>query len=174
MKYLLIVFLLFSNILFASQRIGFAFLYKAPTATAPTVSSIAPTSGTTAGGTGVTITGTGFVSGATATIGGTTCTSPSVSSSTTLTCTTGARSEGTVSATVTNPSTLSGTGGSYTYVAPLAVNVTCWDTADITGFLAVCASGDYSTASVNTNTVYGTFNRKIKYNCPSITANGTY
>ena len=63
----------------------------------PTVTSISPTSGALAGGTSVTITGTNFVTaggpptaGDTVTIGGATCTSPSVTSSTTITCTTGA------------------------------------------------------------------------------------
>lgn len=86
---------------------------------APTVSAISPTSGSTAGGTAVSITGTGFLTGATAAIGGTTCTSPSVVNSTTLTCTTGARSAATVSVVVTNTDAQSGTGsGLYTYVTP--------------------------------------------------------
>jgi len=117
-----------------SGSLSNAYTYQA----APTVSSVSPSTGTTAGGDAVTITGTGFLSGATAALGGTTCTSPNVTNSTTLTCTTGARSAGLVNAVVTNTDTQSGTGtNAFTYEAPFSPlslsNLTTWlDASDST------------------------------------------
>lgn len=126
MKLLLLIFVLcFAQISCARNNSGMIF-HRPPIASVPpTVVSISPTSGTTSGGTSVTITGTGIKAGATATIGGVTCTSPSVSPTTSMTCTTGAHAAGTVSAKVTNLDLLFGTGGSFTYVSPIPTNVVC-------------------------------------------------
>ncbi len=91
---------------------------------APTISAISPTIGATAGGTVITVTGTGFVTGATVTVGGVACTSVNVSSGTNLTCRTGANAAGSVTATITNSDTQTGTGGTYLYqVAPVVTSV---------------------------------------------------
>lgn len=85
---------------------------------APTVASVTASSGTTAGGTSVTIAGTQFrTSGTTSvTFGGSAATAVSVSSSTSLTCTTPAHSAGAVDVVVTNPDGQSGTlAGGFTY-----------------------------------------------------------
>ncbi|CAN5134030.1 hypothetical protein BH11PSE11_BH11PSE11_34530 [soil metagenome] len=88
----------------------------------PTVTGIAPTSGPAAGGTSVTITGTNFVVGATTvTIGGATCTSPSVTSATTLTCTTTAGSAGAASVLVNASGGTNAPNTLYTYVGPPTV-----------------------------------------------------
>ena len=76
---------------------------------APTISAVSPSTGTISGGTAVTVTGTGFISDAAVSIGGVTCSNIDVSSSTTLTCTTGAHSMGTVDITVTNEDAQSAT-----------------------------------------------------------------
>jgi YVTN family beta-propeller protein len=85
----------------------------------PAVTSISPTSGSTVGGTSVTVTGTNFVAGASVAIGGVSCDDTSLTGSTQITCTTGARAAGVVDVVVTNPGPISGTGaGLFTYVAP--------------------------------------------------------
>jgi mono/diheme cytochrome c family protein len=82
----------------------------------PSLASISPNSGPATGSTSVTLTGTGFQSGATATIGGVTCGSLSVSSSTQISCVTGAHAVGTVSVVVTNPDSQSAAlTNDYTY-----------------------------------------------------------
>ncbi|GAB4417853.1 MAG: hypothetical protein OHK0056_26970 [Bacteriovoracaceae bacterium] len=79
------------------------FTYRA----APTVTSVSPNAGALGGSTSVTITGTGFVSGATVSFdpAGTpaVCNSPSVTSATTITCTTSPHTAGAVDIRVTNP-----------------------------------------------------------------------
>lgn len=88
----------------------------------PTVASISPVVGALAGGTSVTITGTDFLSGASVSIGGTPCTGVGLVSSTTLTCTTGARVAGTVNVSVVNPDAQVGTATSaFTYQGPPTV-----------------------------------------------------
>jgi hypothetical protein len=68
----------------------------------PTVTGISPGSGLVTGAESVTISGTGFLAAATVKIGANTCTSPSVLSTTAISCTTPANSAGTYSITVTN------------------------------------------------------------------------
>lgn len=88
---------------------------------APTVASILPIRGSTVGSDLITISGTGFLSGATVSVGPYPCAVQSVAGDgTSLTCLTGS-SGGTVitaAATVTNPDTQVGSGGSYTYNRP--------------------------------------------------------
>jgi hypothetical protein len=86
--------------------------------TAPAVSSISPRSGSTLGGTPVVLTGSNFQNGATVSIGGVSATGVTVAGNT-ITATTGAHATGTVSVSVTNPNTLSGTlSNSYFYDQP--------------------------------------------------------
>jgi uncharacterized delta-60 repeat protein len=66
-----------------------AFAYVA----APTVLGVSPSSGSVSGGTSLTITGTNFSTGATVTVGGAPCSGVTVVSTTSLTCTTSARTE---------------------------------------------------------------------------------
>ncbi len=83
---------------------------------APTVTAISPVAGSVGGGTPITITGTGFLTGASVTLGGTACTSVTVSSGTSLTCTSGAHVAGVGDITVANADTQFGTlVGGYTY-----------------------------------------------------------
>lgn len=81
----------------------------------PTVTGVSPSAGGIAGGTTITITGTSFRTTTGITVGGTACTSFAVQSSTQATCVTPARSAGTVSVAVTNPSGTGTLGGSFTY-----------------------------------------------------------
>jgi hypothetical protein len=91
---------------------------------APTVSSVSPNNGTTAGGTGITVTGTGFVSGATVTLGGTAATSVVVVNGTTMTATTAAHVAGSVTVSVTNADTQSGSlANGFTYTSATAPTV---------------------------------------------------
>lgn len=89
------------------------------TSAVASVNSVSPDHGPAAGGTVIQINGAGFIPGATVSIGPTECTSVDVTSSSTLTCTTGAASAGTNSVSVTNagqqPATL--TNG-FRYDAP--------------------------------------------------------
>jgi len=79
---------------------GFTFITLPP----PTVTSIFPRAGSSAGGTPITITGTNFAPGASVTIGGAAATSVVVSSLTSLTAVTGARSTtGAADVVVTKP-----------------------------------------------------------------------
>ena len=97
-----------------SSTLSSAFTYAVP----PTLASVSPTFGTTAGGTSVTLSGSDFVSGATVTFGGTSCTSVVFNSSTSITCITPARSQGTSNIVLTNPSTLTSTlSGGFTYIS---------------------------------------------------------
>lgn len=107
-----------------------AYTYQA----APTVSSVSLNAGALAGGTTITVTGTGFVSGATVTVGGVACTSPNVTSSTTLTCITGAHAAGATSIIVTNSDSQSGTGSNlYTYQAAPTVTAISENTGPTAG-----------------------------------------
>ncbi len=92
-------------------------------APAPVVNGILPATGGTGGGTSVTITGSNFVPGAAVTIGGVAAVGVNVSSSTSITASTGPHGPGAVGVTVTNPDGQSGSGGSFTYVCatPTAV-----------------------------------------------------
>lgn len=89
---------------------------------APSVTSVSYSSGALAGGTSVTITGAGFVNGATVDFGGSSCNSPTVVSSTSITCTTSMHAAGSVIVTVTNTDGQYGSAnGAYTYLAAPAV-----------------------------------------------------
>lgn len=85
---------------------------------APTISSIVPAAGSLSGGTTITINGTEFFPGATVTIDGNACTGVTVSSSSSLTCSTPAGTAGARDVVVTNidSQTVTSTGG-YTYQA---------------------------------------------------------
>lgn len=103
---------------FQSGSLNNAFTFVAP-AQAPTITAVSPNSGSTSGGLTVTISGTNFVAGATVQFGGTAASNVSVTSPTTLTAVTPARTAGSVTVTVTNPSSLSGElANGFTYVAP--------------------------------------------------------
>ncbi len=117
---------------------------------APTVTSVSPSAGSTGGSTLITITGTGFVTGATATVGGNNCTGPSVTNSTTMTCTTASHSAATVDVIVSNLDGQSGTGvGAYifrpaptvTAVSPLAGNTGGGTAVTVTGTGFVAGAG---------------------------------
>jgi len=83
----------------------------------PTVLSVDPDHGPTAGGTAVTITGTGFQTGAVPTFGVPQATNIVVVNSTTITCLTPPHAAGSVTVTVTNPDTTSGSlPNGYDYI----------------------------------------------------------
>ncbi len=86
-------------------RLVGAFTYDpdAPPAPELSVLSVDPSNGSQSGGTPVTITGDGFMPGATAKIGGAVCSDPTVTSQTTLTCTTPPGPAGSAEVAVTNP-----------------------------------------------------------------------
>lgn len=83
---------------------------------APVVSGVNPNRGPSAGGTVVTLTGANFANGATVTIGGVAATNVVVSSTTSLTATTGGHAAGAVDVVVRNPDGQTGTlTGGFTY-----------------------------------------------------------
>ena len=91
---------------------------------APTIATVSPSSGATGGGTNIAIYGTGFISGVTVMINGSVCTSPVVTGSTQIVCTTDPHSAGIYSLLVTNPDGQSATGGTYEYsVAPSITSI---------------------------------------------------
>ncbi len=94
------------NVFFDISNTNFTIAEALP---APTVTSIEPTSGPFSGGTSVTVTGTGFVNGAVVLFGGLGATSVTFNSATSLTAVTPAQGSGTVSVTVFNPDSQSGT-----------------------------------------------------------------
>lgn len=99
------------------------FTYVAPPS-APTITAIAPARGTTAGGTPVTITGTDFTGATAVSIGGVPATTFTVLSATSISATTGAHAAGIVDVVVTTPNGTGTGAGLFTYVAPVAPNVT--------------------------------------------------
>lgn len=84
-------------------------------APAPTITSVSPGGGSSDGGTTVTVTGTNFAGGTTVTIGGQPCASVTVTSSTSLTCSTPAGAVGAVDVTVTSTGQSATLNGGYTY-----------------------------------------------------------
>lgn len=94
------------NVFFDISNTNFTIAEALP---APIVTSIDPTSGPFSGGTSVTVTGTGFINGAVVLFGGLGATSVTFNSSTSLTAVTPAQGSGTVSITVYNPDSQSGT-----------------------------------------------------------------
>lgn len=91
---------------------------KSDGATSLSFASISPTSGPTAGGTAVTITGTNFTNSTTVLFGSTACASISVSSSSSLTCTTPANAEGAVSITLSDGNDSATEANAFTYGTP--------------------------------------------------------
>ncbi len=137
---------------------------------APTVSSVALTAGALAGGTLITITGTGFISGATATVGGVTCTTPNVSSSTTMTCTTGAHAAAVTSIIVTNSDTQSGTGTNlYTYQPAPTVTGISPSSGFSSGLTAVTLTGTGFLSGATVSIGGSTCNTPVVVSATSIT-----
>jgi hypothetical protein len=93
------------------------FTYAAPPPL-PTLTSLTPATGSTAGGTIVTLTGTNFTGVTGVTFGGTAATVFNVVNATTITCTTPARSAGSVNVLVTTPGGTSVASTLFTYAAP--------------------------------------------------------
>lgn len=89
---------------------------------APTVTGIAAASGPLTGGVSVTLTGTHFTGATGVSLGGTAATSVSVSSDTSLTCTTPAHSAGAVNVAVTTPSGTNAANTLYTYAPAPSVS----------------------------------------------------
>ncbi len=109
---------------------------------APTVTAVSLTGGALAGGATITVTGTGFVTGATVSVGSVSCSSPTVLSSTSMTCITGAHAAGVTDIVVTNPDTQTGTGSNlYTYRAAPTVTQISPRTATLAGGTTVTISG---------------------------------
>ena len=101
---------------------------------APSVTGISLPSGPTTGGTSVTINGSNFQAGATVTIGGVSTTGVSVTSSSSITATTGPHAPATVDVVVTNPDSQSGTlSGGFTYVCASV------PTATVSGGRVICS-----------------------------------
>jgi hypothetical protein len=115
------------------------FTYLPP---APAVSSISPPSGRTSGGTSVTITGTNLTGATSVTFGGTAATNVSVVNSTTITCTTPARTAGTVSVLITTPGGTNAANTLYTYVSPPTVTAVSPATGSIAGGTSVTITGE--------------------------------
>lgn len=116
-----------------------AFTYRYPV---PNISTVLPTAGALTGGTVLTITGTSFRSGASVTVGGVSCTGVTVSSATSLTCTTGVRVAGLVDVVVTNDDAQSGTlTNSYTYQAAPTVTSLSPDAGALGGVTPITITG---------------------------------
>lgn len=113
---------------------------------APTLTSVSPAAGTTVGGTTVTLTGTNFVSGMTVTFGGIVATDVNVTSNTTLTARTPARSAGTVAVIVQTPSGLASQNNAFTYHQPAVVTGVSPSTGPTTGGTLVTITGAGFTA----------------------------
>jgi hypothetical protein len=97
----------------------------APTAPAPSITSITPVSGPIAGGTTITINGSGFVSGTTASVGGTAATGITLVSETQLTAVTPSGVAGPVDVVVSGPTALMATAvNGFTYLSGPAPNPT--------------------------------------------------
>ncbi len=107
------------------------------------VTGISPSGGSDSGGTVVTVVGSGFESGAVVTIGGSVCSGVSVSSTSSLTCTTTAHAIGTVDVSVINTNeTMSTLGSAYTYLtSPLITSVSS-TFGSLAGAQAVTITGD--------------------------------
>jgi hypothetical protein len=121
-----------------SGALASAFTYQA----APTVTGLSPNVGALAGGTTVTFTGTGFRTGVTATVGGSACLSPTLVSSTSMTCTLPAHSAGAYTATVLNTDLQSGSLlSAYTYQAAPTVTSVSPNTGPLAGGSAITVTG---------------------------------
>ena len=120
----------------------------------PTVTAISPNSGSTAGGTNVTITGTNFAESATVTIGGAAAANVTVTSATTITCTTPPGKEGRASVEVTTSDGKNAANSLYTYtilntaptIGTISAQATLEDTASAAGNFTV---GDAQTAAAD-------------------------
>ena len=157
----------------ATATNAYTYVTPAPIST-PTIGSVIPISGTTAGGTSITITGTGFVSGQTVAVGGVACV-VTASTSTSITCTTGARAAGLVNVVVTNPDTGAATAtNAYTYVTPISTpTVTAISPVSGTtvGGTPVTITGTGFTPTVNSVTIGGVAATSVvRVSATSITA----
>ena len=103
------------------QMIAFRTLNTTPA----TVTGVSPNSGSAAGGTAVTIAGANFASGAAVAFGNNKATNVNILSSTEITATTPAGSDGSVTVTVTNPGTQGGSlADAFTYIQVVAAPIT--------------------------------------------------
>jgi hypothetical protein len=129
----------------AAAVLGVWLLGVAPVeaANAPAVSAVSPSQGPFGGGTAVTITGSDFVTGATVTFNGVAATGVTFVSSTSITATTPAGTQGAAVIEVTNPDTQSGTlSGAFTYLAaPPAITLVNPNTGSSLGGTAVTITG---------------------------------
>lgn len=108
---------------------------------APTVSSVSPVMGDVGGGQVLTVSGTSFLAGATVSIGGTACAVSAVTS-TSITCTTGAKVAGNYSVVVTNSDAQSGTkANAYSYVDAPTVTAISPTSGGIAGGTTVTITG---------------------------------
>jgi hypothetical protein len=122
----------------------------------PTVSFLVPSAGGTAGGEQVTITGTGFLDGATATIAGVTCSSPTVLTSSTLTCTTGPQAATVGQAIVTNPDGQSSVAaGTYVYNNRPTVTSLSANAGALAGGTSLTLTGTFFVAGQTSVTIGG-------------------
>lgn len=122
----------------------------------PTVSSISPNSGPVTGGTTVKILGSGFESGASVTFGGMASNSVTVVSSTEIQAVAPSSSAGTISISVTNADSQSGTlASAFTYFHTVTLSWAC-GTSGVSGFNVYRSStsgGPYT--RVNSNMISG-------------------
>jgi hypothetical protein len=119
----------------------------------PTVTSVTPAQGATAGGTAVTVSGTNFYSNSPAGVdfGGSAATSVSVVDRTTITCTTAAHAEGSVTVSVTTPSGTGSQSDAYDYIAAPTVSSVTPTEGDSDGGTNVTVNGSrfYGAATVD-------------------------
>jgi uncharacterized protein (TIGR02145 family) len=119
---------------------------------APTILSVSPNSGASTGGYDITITGTNYYDTTTVTIGNTACTSLTVNSSTSITCTVPAGTNGAKDVTVTTAHGVRTLTGGFTYQNPVPVvtSITNTDgtaTGHYLGGETVTISGQYLTGA---------------------------
>ncbi len=154
---------------------GFTFQFP------PRLFSISPSGGSTAGGTPITLTGSGYRSGATVSIGGTACTSVVVVTSTSITCTTGAKAAGMYTVLVTNTSGISGSlYNGYTYALVPTIRTVAPSSGPVAGGTPVTVTGTnfQSTDTVKFNGVNCTslvYVNSTQFTCvtPASSTNGT-
>ena len=136
----------------------------------PVITAVSPSSGPAAGGTHVTITGGGFVDGTTATVGGVECGGITSTSSTSLTCTTGAHAAGAADVTVTTPDTQTATrAGAFTFVPAPTVTGISPASGPAAGGTAVSISGTGFTSGATATVGGAPCNNAIVVNAGSLT-----
>jgi hypothetical protein len=129
-----------------TDTLASAYTYQA----APTVVSISPNSGALVGGTTLTVTGSGFLTGIGLTLGGAVCAVTTVTSTSSLTCTTATHVAGAVSAVPTNTDgQTSSTSNAFTYASKVVLN---W----VVGATSPNPPNpdSYGTTTVNTTHIY--------------------